>query len=377
MAESDGQERTEDPTGRRLTQAKEKGQIPRSREMGTAVVLLAGMIGLMMVGSSLSDGMLSVWHKSFSFEREGLFDPETMQRALVAAIADVMTPLLFLFVIILIASILGNMLIGGLNFSAEAMMPKFNKLNPLAGIKRMFGLQSLVELVKSIGKVLFIAVMAWVVLRANLAHILDLGQRHIDFAIQDALQILLWIGLLLCCALLPIVLIDVPFQIWHHKQQLKMTKQEVKDEFKDSEGKPEVKGRIRQLQFEMANRRMMAEVPKADVVVTNPTHYSVALKYDRSKPKSSPVVVAKGTDDVAMKIREIAREYKVPMIASPALTRALYHTTKLDHEIPEGLFVAVAQILAYVYQLQAYRKGRGEAPRKLPADLPIPEEMRY
>ncbi len=377
MAESDGQERTEDPTGRRLTQAKEKGQIPRSREMGTAVVLLAGMIGLMMVGSSLSDGMLSVWHKSFSFEREGLFDPETMQRALVAAIADVMTPLLFLFVIILIASILGNMLIGGLNFSTEAMMPKFNKLNPLAGIKRMFGLQSLVELVKSIGKVLFIAVMAWVVLRANLAHILDLGQRHIDFAIQDALQILLWIGLLLCCALLPIVLIDVPFQIWHHKQQLKMTKQEVKDEFKDSEGKPEVKGRIRQLQFEMANRRMMAEVPKADVVVTNPTHYSVALKYDRSKPKSSPVVVAKGTDDVAMKIREIAREYKVPMIASPALTRALYHTTKLDHEIPEGLFVAVAQILAYVYQLQAYRKGRGEAPRKLPDDLPIPEEMRY
>lgn len=377
MAESDGQERTEDPTGRRLTQAKEKGQIPRSREMGTAVVLLAGMIGLMMVGSSLSDGMLSVWHKSFSFEREGLFDPETMQRALVAAIADVMTPLLFLFVIILIASILGNMLIGGMNFSTEAMMPKFNKLNPLAGIKRMFGLQSLVELVKSIGKVLFIAVMAWVVLRANLAHILDLGQRHIDFAIQDALQILLWIGLLLCCALLPIVLIDVPFQIWHHKQQLKMTKQEVKDEFKDSEGKPEVKGRIRQLQFEMANRRMMAEVPKADVVVTNPTHYSVALKYDRSKPKSSPVVVAKGTDEVAMKIREIAREYKVPMIASPALTRALYHTTKLDHEIPEGLFVAVAQILAYVYQLQAYRKGRGDAPRKLPTELPIPEDMRY
>lgn len=377
MAESDGQERTEDPTGRRLTQAKEKGQIPRSREMGTAVVLLSGVIGLMMVGASLGNAMLSVWHKSFSFEREGLFDPETMQRVLVAAIADVMTPLLFLFAIILIASMLGNILIGGFNFSSEAMMPKFNKLNPLTGLKRMFGLQSLIELVKSIGKVLFIAIMAWLVLRANLSHILDLGQRHIAFAIQDALQILLWIGLLLCCALLPIVLIDVPFQLWHHKQQLKMTKQEVKDEFKDSEGKPEVKGRIRQLQYEMANRRMMAEVPKADVVVTNPTHYSVALKYDRTKPKASPVVVAKGTDDVAMKIREIAREYKVPMIASPALTRALYHTTKLDHEIPEGLFVAVAQILAYVYQLHAYRKGKGDAPRKLPAELPIPEDMRY
>jgi flagellar biosynthetic protein FlhB len=377
MAESDGQERTEDPTGRRLSQAKEKGQIPRSREMGTAVVLLSGVIGLMMVGASLGSAMLSIWQKSFSFEREGLFDPETMQRALVASIADVMTPLLFLFAIVLIASMLGNMLIGGLNFSSEAMMPKFSKLNPLNGLKRMFGIQSLIELIKSMGKVLFIAVMAWIVLRANLAHILDLGQRQIDFAIQDALQILLWIGLLLCCALLPIVLIDVPFQIWHHKQQLKMTKQEVKDEFKDSEGKPEVKSRIRQLQYEMANRRMMAEVPKADVVVTNPTHYSVALKYDRSKPKASPVVVAKGTDDVAMKIREIAREYQVPMIASPALTRALYHTTKLDHEIPEGLFVAVAQILAYVYQLQAYRKGRGEAPRKLPTELPIPEEMRY
>lgn len=156
-----------------------------------------------------------------------------------------------------------------------------------------------------------------------------------------------------------------------------MTKQEVKDEYKDSEGKPEVKGKIRQLQYEMANRRMMAEVPKADVVVTNPTHYSVALKYDKSKPGSSPVVVAKGIDDIAMKIREIAREYKVPMIASPALTRALYHTTKLDHEIPEGLFVAVAQVLAYVYQLQAYRKGKGEAPRKLPPELPIPDDLKH
>ena len=377
MAESDGQERTEDPTGRRLSQAREKGQIPRSREMGTAVVLLSGVLGLMMVGPSLGRAMLAIWRVNFSFEREGIFDPQTMGRALVAAIAELMTPLLSLFAVVLLASILGNMLIGGINFSTEAMMPKFSKLNPASGLKRMFGVQSLIELVKSIGKVLFIALMAWLLFKANLEHILDLGQKQVAFAISDSLDSLLWIGLLLCCALLPIVLIDVPFQIWNHSRQLKMTKQEVKDEFKDSEGKPEVKGKIRQLQYEMANRRMMAEVPKADVVVTNPTHYSVALKYDKSKPGSSPVVVAKGIDDIAMKIREIAREYKVPMVASPALTRALYHTTKLDQEIPEGLFVAVAQVLAYVYQLQAYRKGKGEAPRRLPPELPIPDDLKH
>ena len=377
MAESDGQERTEDPTGRRLSQAREKGQIPRSREMGTAVVLLSGVLGLMMVGPSLGRAMLAIWRVNFSFEREGIFDPQTMGRALVAAIAELMTPLLSLFAVVLLASILGNMLIGGINFSTEAMMPKFSKLNPASGLKRMFGVQSLIELVKSIGKVLFIALMAWLLFKANLDHILDLGQKQVAFAISDSLDSLLWIGLLLCCALLPIVLIDVPFQIWNHSRQLKMTKQEVKDEYKDSEGKPEVKGKIRQLQYEMANRRMMAEVPKADVVVTNPTHYSVALKYDKSKPGSSPVVVAKGIDDIAMKIREIAREYKVPMVASPALTRALYHTTKLDQEIPEGLFVAVAQVLAYVYQLQAYRKGKGEAPRRLPPELPIPDDLKH
>ena len=377
MAESDGQERTEDPTGRRLSQAREKGQIPRSREMGTAVVLLSGVLALMMVGPSLGRAMLAIWRVNFSFEREGIFDPQTMGRALVAAISELMTPLLSLFAVVLLASLLGNMLIGGINFSSEAMMPKFSKLNPASGLKRMFGIQSIIELVKSIGKVLFIAVMAWLLFKANLDHILDLGQKQVAFAISDSLDSLLWIGLLLCCALLPIVLIDVPFQIWNHSQQLKMTKQEVKDEFKDSEGKPEVKGKIRQLQYEMANRRMMAEVPKADVVVTNPTHYSVALKYDKSKPGSSPVVVAKGIDDVAMKIREIAREYKVPMVASPALTRALYHTTKLDHEIPEGLFVAVAQVLAYVYQLQAYRKGKGDAPRKLPPELPVPDDLKH
>ena len=377
MAESDGQERTEDPTGRRLSQAREKGQIPRSREMGTAVVLLSGVLGLMMVGPSLGRAMLAIWRVNFSFEREGIFDPQTMGRALVAAIAELMTPLLSLFAVVLLASILGNMLIGGINFSTEAMMPKFSKLNPASGLKRMFGVQSLIELVKSIGKVLFIALMAWLLFKANLEHILDLGQKQVAFAISDSLDSLLWIGLLLCCALLPIVLIDVPFQLWNHSRQLKMTKQEVKDEYKDSEGKPEVKGKIRQLQYEMANRRMMAEVPKADVVVTNPTHYSVALKYDKSKPGSSPVVVAKGIDDIAMKIREIAREYKVPMVASPALTRALYHTTKLDQEIPEGLFVAVAQVLAYVYQLQAYRKGKGEAPRRLPPELPIPDDLKH
>ena len=281
-----------------------------------------------------------------------------------------------LFFIMILAAVIGNLVLGGFNVSSEAMMPKFSKLNPMSGLKRMMGVQSLVELLKSIGKVTFIALFAWSLIMGQLPHILDLGQRQFPFAIYDALEICLWAALGICCALIPIVAIDVPFQIWNHSHQLRMTKQEIKDEYKNAEGKPEVKGRLRRMQFEMANRRMMAEVPKADVVVTNPTHYAVALKYDRQKGKA-PVVLAKGGDEIAMKIREIADAYDISIVRSPALARAIYHTTQIDDEIPEGLFVAVAQVLAYVYQLQSYRKGRGQPPKKLDDDLPIPEDLRY
>lgn len=376
MAESDGQERTEQPTEQRLRQAREKGQIPRSKELGTAAVLLSAAAALLMLGDALGTAMSAVFAQSFQLERAAIFDPETMMPALASAIGGLMWPLLGLFAVVLVAALVGNSLLGGFNFSTQAMMPKWNRLSPVNGIKRMFGVQALVELLKSIAKVVFIATIAIWLLWGQFDNILRLSSETLNMAMKDALELLLWMGLGLCLALLPIVAIDVPFQVWNHTRQLKMTLQEVKDEYKNTEGKPEVKSRIRRLQQEMANRRMMAEVPTADVVVVNPSHYSVALRYDKDKPGSAPVVVAKGLDEVALKIREIAREYKVPVISSPALARAVYHSTKLDREIPDGLFVAVAQILAYVFQLNAWRKGQGSKPVPLKDDLPIPDEYR-
>ncbi|NLJ93100.1 MAG: flagellar biosynthesis protein FlhB [Aeromonadales bacterium] len=377
MAESDGQEKTEQPTEQRLQKAREKGQIPRSKELGTAAVLLSGALGLMMFGDALGLAMTKMFARNFSFERELLFDPNTMMAALGSSVLGIMLPLLGFYAVVLVAALVGNSLLGGVNFSSQAMLPKLNKMSPAKGFKRMFGVQSMVELVKSIAKVVFIATLAVSILWGQFDNILRLSNETLPTAMVDALSLLLRMGLLLCMALLPIVAIDVPFQIWNHTRQLKMTLQEVKDEYKNTEGKPEVKGRIRQMQQEMANRRMMADVPEADVVIVNPTHYSVALRYDKFTPGAAPKVVAKGVDEVALKIQEIAREYEVPIISSPALTRAIYHSTKIEQEIPDGLFVAVAQVLAYVFQLNNWRKGRGQRPTPLKADLPIPDELKH
>ncbi|AEY02414.1 flagellar biosynthetic protein FlhB [Oceanimonas sp. GK1] len=376
MAESDGQERTEQPTEQRLRQAREKGQIPRSKELGTAAVLLSATAALLMLGDSLGAALSTVFEQSFRLEREAIFDPAAMMPALAEAIGGLIWPLLGLFAVVLVAALVGNCLLGGFNFSTQAMMPKFSRMSPMKGLKRMFGVQALVELLKSIAKVVFIATIAIWLLWGQFDHILRLSNETLNLAMKDALELLLWMGLGLCLALLPIVAIDVPFQVWNHTRQLKMTLQEIKDEYKNTEGKPEVKSRIRRLQQEMANRRMMAEVPTADVVVVNPTHFSVALCYDKDKPGAAPVVVAKGLDEIALKIREIAREYQVPVISSPALARAVYFSTKLEREIPDGLFVAVAQVLAYVFQLNAWRKGQGNKPVPLKDDLPIPDEYR-
>ncbi|MGX5835696.1 flagellar biosynthesis protein FlhB [Aeromonas piscicola] len=375
MADTD-QERTEQPTGKRLQQAREKGQIARSKELGTASVLLAAVFGLLMVKESLAGAMVKILTIGFTLDRDQAFDPNAMGAMVPALLRELLHPLGLLFMLVAIAAFIGNTLMGGMNFSSEAMLPKWSKLSPLNGLKRMFGVQSLVELIKSIAKVVFITLFAWWMLSSQFNHLLNLSLEGYPGGIIDALDLLLWMLIILCCALIPIVAIDVPFQQWNHMRQLKMTKQEVKDEFKDSEGKPEVKGRIRRLQMEMAMRRMMGDVPKADVVITNPTHYSVALKYDTAKPGAAPKVVAKGTDEIAMKIREIAREYEIPIMPSPGLTRAIFHSTEIGHEIPEGLFAAVAQVLAYVYQLKKFRRGRGRRPNPLATELPIPPEFR-
>ncbi|MCE0556249.1 MULTISPECIES: flagellar biosynthesis protein FlhB [unclassified Motilimonas] len=376
MAEADGQEKTEDPTGKKLSDARNKGQVTRSKDLGTAAILIMASFILIMLGDSLGHAFVIMMTDAFTFEREAVFDPSQMMVVFATGIAEMVLPTLAILIALFIAAVVGTIALGGMNFSTEAMMPKFSKMSPLAGFKRMFGTQGVVELLKSILKVAVIGCGVWGILHFSFADILVLSSTPFPSSAEAALDMLLWMFLILCMSLLVIVVVDVPYQIWHQKEQLKMTKQEVKDEHKDQDGKPEVKGRIRRLQMEAAQRRMMGEVPDADVIVTNPTHYSVAIKYDPSKG-GAPMVVAKGVDQIALKIREIAREYEVPVMSSPQLCRAIYHTTELDREIPHELFVAVAQILAYIFQLEQFRKGRGKRPTPLPKEFDMPQGFKY
>lgn len=376
MAESDGQERTEEATPRRLQQAKEKGQVARSKELASASVLIVGAVSLMWFGESLARALFSIMSRLFALKRDEIFDVAKLFDIAGGALASLLLPLLLILLTLFIAAVIGAAGVGGISFSAEAAMPKLSKMNPLSGLKRMVGLQSWVELVKSILKVGLVTGVAIYLIQASQADLIQLSMDVYPQNIFHALDILLNFVLLISCSLLIVVAIDIPFQIWQHADQLKMTKQEVKDEYKDTEGKPEVKGRIRMLQREAAQRRMMADVPQADVIVTNPEHFSVALRYQQ-KTDRAPVVVAKGTDHIAMKIREIAREHDITIVPAPPLARALYYTTELEQQIPDALFTAVAQVLAFVFQLKQYRKRGGQRPKLKDYELPIPPEYRH
>ncbi|UUM29832.1 flagellar biosynthesis protein FlhB [Vibrio japonicus] len=375
MAESDGQERTEDATPRRLQQAREKGQVARSKELASVSVLVVGSVALMWFGESLARALATVMERLFTLSREEIFDQVKLMDIALGTLTNLFLPLLFILVTLFVAAVAGAAGVGGISFSVEAAMPKLSKMNPLSGLKRMVGMQSWVELIKSILKVTLVSGVAFYLINAAKEDLFQLSMDVYPQNIFHALDILLNFILLISCSLLIVVAIDIPFQIWQHANQLKMTKQEVKDEYKETEGKPEVKGRIRMLQREAAQRRMMAEVPQADVIVTNPEHFSVALRYKQDSDRA-PIVVAKGTDHMALKIREVAREHDIYVIPAPPLARALYHSTELEQEIPDGLFTAVAQVLAYVFQLKQYRKRGGQRPNLKASELPIPPELR-
>lgn len=375
MAESEsGADKSEEPTSKRLEEARKKGQIARSRELNTLAVTLAGAIALLMYGAQMGDGLLRIMRSNFALPREVLLDDGSMALYLLAAGKDALMLMQPFLIVLLIASIVGPIALGGWLFSAEALQPKASRMNPWEGLKRMFSVKALIELLKALAKFIIILLVGLAVLSADQNDLLALAYEPIDSAILHGAQIVGWSALWLASGLILIAAVDVPFQLWDAKQKLMMTKQEVRDEYKDSEGKPEVKSKIRQLQREMAERRMMQAVPEADVVITNPTHFAVALKYDPAKG-SAPVLLAKGGDFLALKIREIAQEHKVTLLESPALARAVYFSTEIDHEIPAGLYLAVAQVLAYVYQLKQFRAGKGKRPGPLP-DLPIPPDLR-
>jgi flagellar biosynthesis protein FlhB len=371
--QDDGQERTEEATPKRLEDARKKGQIARSRELNTMAMLLLGALGLMGMAPFMIGRMEALFRTGLSLSREAVFDPWAMIDIFSISIMQGIALVMPFMVLMLVTALLAPMALGGWSFSVEAMAPKFEKLNPLKGLKRIFALRGLVELVKALAKFLLIGGVGAMLLVHYMPHFNGLAYETVPQALAHAGSILGWSFLILSLSLMVIAAIDVPFQIWDHAKNLKMTRQEIKDEYKTTEGKPEVKAQIRRMQQELAQGRMMSEVPKADVVITNPTHFAVALKYD-PKNMRAPLVVAKGADLIASQIRTVATANGVPLFEAPPLARAIYYSTDIDREVPAGLYLAVAQVLAYVYQLRTARRKGGFEPHR-PVDLPVPDEF--
>ncbi len=376
MADDSSEDRTEDPTSKKQEEAKEKGQVARSREFSSAIVLLMTATFATSLGSMLVTPILDVAKVNFGFEPMAAFEPHVMVDSLVAGILEVAKVFLLLLVGVFLAAIASAILVGGWNFSLQALQPKLSKMDPIKGLtERVFSKNGLVELVKAVIKFILIGSVGVFWIYTHLGEYMDLANLPVMEAIVRSLGHLLVGYFLLVATTFVIAAIDVPYQIYQNSQKLKMTKQEVKDEYKNTEGKPEVNGRIRQLQRELSQRKMMGNVPEADVIITNPTHFSVALRY-KPDEGGAPKLIAKGADILALKIREIGTHHKIMQIESPLLCRAVYYTTDVDKEIPRGLYKAVAQILAFVFQMQEYKKGRQDKPY-LSQKFEIPDEYQF
>ena len=374
MAESSNAEKTEPASPKRLRQARENGDIPRSREVATFTVLMTAGAGLWMLGGGVINKLSTTLERGLSLDREQITNPAVLIERITADIGGVMLACLPLAIAIMLVAVVSPLLIGGWNFSAKSFTPNFAKLNPLNGLGNMVSSNALIELLKAVAKTLLVGAVAWYVVMSEKDAVIGLAVEPLGVAVAHLGSLVARAFLVMVGSLGAIAILDGPYQKWHYANKLKMTRQEVIQESKESDGNPQIKGKIRQLQREMAKKRMMSNVPTADVVVTNPTHFAVALKYADGQ-KGAPRVVAKGTDEVAAKIREIAKENKVALLEAPALARALYKHTDIDDEIPEALYSAVAEVLAYVYQLRAYTKGSSDHYPDRPSKLPVPPEM--
>lgn len=373
MSEDSDAEKTEDASPRRIEKAREEGDVPRSRELATFAVLMTGGACLWAFGGMLVETLGRALKSGLSLDREQVYNPSILIERVFNDIVSVMLACLPIAGAIMLIALVSPLLIGGWLFSSKAFMPNIMKLNPLKGIGNMFSKNALVELVKAIAKTIVVGIVAYIVISGQKEAMLGLAVEPLNESSAHALGMIARSFLFIVGALGVIALIDGPYQIWHWNNKLKMTRQEMIQESKESDGNPQIKGKIRQMQREMARGRMMQNVPTADVIVTNPTHYAVALKYAEGQ-RGAPMVVAKGIDDIAAKIRELGAEHKVAMLEAPPLARALYQHVDIDEEIPEKLYSAVAEVLAYVYQLRAYKKGEGDYPDR-PRKLKVPDEL--
>ncbi len=368
MAEDSDLERTEPASARKLEQARERGNVPRSRELATLAVLLASASVIAMLGVFMFQGLHSLMRNALSFDHADIVNTSMMGRNLLEAGLDGVWLYMPMAITVVVSAVVANLMLSGWVFSAQALEFNFSKLNPISGIGRMFSMNSLAELVKALLKGGLIAgVAGWMIWHQH-GGILALANEPLPSAVAHFGQIALFTFLATVAAFTFIVLLDVPFQIWNYHHGLKMTKEEVRQEGKEIEGDPQIKARIRSLQREVARRRMMQTIPQADVVVTNPMHFAVALKYEE-KGMSAPVVLAKGSQLVAERIKELAREHRVPIVEAPPLARALHRHVEVGEVIPGSLFTAVAQVLAYVYQL-----NQSLSPA-LPDDWQVPPKL--
>ncbi|HHH43999.1 MAG TPA: flagellar type III secretion system protein FlhB [Gammaproteobacteria bacterium] len=373
MAENeDGQEKTEQATPKKQEEARNKGQVPRSRELTTMAMLLVGAASVSMMGGPLIQQLGGVMRMGLQVERSKVFDPWAIIDILSQAVYHGFLSLVPFLLVMLVTALAAPVALGGWAFSTEAIAFKAEKLNPLKGLKRIFAARGLIELVKALAKFILIGSVGAGLLWHFLPQLMGLGREPVVAALAHTGSILSLSFVVLSASLLLIAAIDIPFQLWDHAKNLKMTRQEVRDEAKNTEGKPEVKSRIRSMQREVAQRRMMQEIPNADVVITNPTHYAVALRYDAER-MAAPVVVAKGVELVAGQIRAVATANRVPLYEAPPLARALYYSTDINQEVPAGLYLAVAQILAYIFQLKASVHG-GPLPVR-PDEPEVPDEF--
>lgn len=371
--DSSDQEKTEAATPRRVEKAREDGQVARSRELTTFLLLLGGLGGLWGMGGMLYDQLGTVMEQAFLFERQHAFDSAAMLAHFWVLGERTLFALLPLFVLMTVLALAAPSLLGGLLISAKSLQPQLSKLNPLKGLKRMFSTQALAELGKAVAKSLLVGSVAVFFLKAHIGELMSLAEMPLQQALASALRLAALACGLIVLALIVVVGIDVPYQLWSHAKKLRMSKEEIRRESKESDGDPHVKGRIRAQQQAMARSRMMSKVPTADVIVTNPTHYAVALSYQEGQ-MGAPRVVAKGAEAVAARIRELGREHGVPLLEAAPLARALYYHVDLDREIPAELYTAVAEVLAWAYRLKRVHEDGGDLP-DTPHDLPVPAGM--
>ncbi len=342
-------EKTEDPTSKRLSDAKKKGQIGRSQEFSAAFVLLSGFFAMKVLGPSIYGEIAEYTIYVFGHLNQNI-DTESVMRIFIGIVYILMKTALPIMLIIMVVGLIINLMQVGINFTTEPLGFKFGNLNPIAGFGRMFSKRALLELVKSILKILIIGAFIYRYLMDEIMQMPTFIYLDLRTSLEQIAEVIFFLSVKICMVFLILAILDLAYQKWQTKQDLKMSKDEVKEEMKQSEGDPQIKGKIKQKQRQMAMQRMMKEVPKADVIVTNPTHFAVALKY--SAGMVAPLVVAKGQDLVAQRIKALARDAGVAIVENRPLARALYAAVEIGDAVPQELYKSVAEVLAYVYRLK-------------------------